>query len=572
MEKYKGREDVMLEKMKKKYGPTVDLPLLDATEVVEELPTPAMDHSEETHFQAEDGSNSFSLNASKLLTETREVDPLPVEEMTGPNPLRSQLISFYKKHNPSRIDTVDKQLKLYSGRESEMLEKMYEKYGVRVVEFSSLDRSPSPGTLEELPPDQNEELFAIGTSSTGYVDIVEAMEIFNELDRNRRAWLPIDDFETMVALLGLEFTELELASHRQFIDGERTGRFSRDRFSSWYLKLLKGVPADEMNEKAVVADGKDHDLVDAERAFDSLDTSGTRSLPASTFDELITMVGQSLSERELDLTKSLLDPTKTGEMSREAFLGWFLTRLKVTEPDPLIGQEVGHEHEEEREQQQQQQRSPTKKTSAELDSMVEYLNQMSVDGALEVSYLSDFLEGALHSSFLAAILGEDDADFSERDINIVLGALSDDQGMVKTEEFVQWYIGWLSSRTGDGLVGLSFVDDDEDDPELLRAEERKPPPIPDGKEKAFAKGGIEPRSSRVASEHGRHQPKQQESKSPSYSIEMWYASDKSSPSRVGRLSPKALLEHEMASSEGVSGYALSPLTVPNDEEDHAKER
>ena len=44
---------------------------------------------------------------------------------------RERIVAVYEEHNPSKLDSVDRLLASYTGREAELLRRIEEKYGIR---------------------------------------------------------------------------------------------------------------------------------------------------------------------------------------------------------------------------------------------------------------------------------------------------------------------------------------------------------------------------------------------------------------------------------------------------------
>ncbi len=89
----------------------------------------------------------ISDDASKqLATPTVTITPLPVEPLSNEvSKIRSEIVSIYEKHNPSRVGNVEQLLEKYKGNERALLARIKKKYGIAVSDSSALN---VPGTQQ----------------------------------------------------------------------------------------------------------------------------------------------------------------------------------------------------------------------------------------------------------------------------------------------------------------------------------------------------------------------------------------------------------------------------------------
>ena len=86
----------------------------------------------------------------------------------------------------------------------------------------------------------------------------------------------------------------------------------------------------------------------AREVFDMVDSSKSGFLPVSRAEDLLEKLGENFHGDELNIQISLMDPNKTGQLERKAFLAWYTHFVQSNDDGSSFGTEEREEREEEK--------------------------------------------------------------------------------------------------------------------------------------------------------------------------------------------------------------------------------
>eukprot|EP00977_Amphora_coffeiformis_P022697 scaffold11309_cov145-Amphora_coffeaeformis.AAC.1 len=86
----------------------------------------------------------------------------------------------------------------------------------------------------------------------------------------------------------------------------------------------------------------------AREAFDAVDSSNSGFVPVSRAEDVLEELGENFHGDELDLQISMIDPNKTGQLERKAFIAWYIKFVESSKDDSSLDTEEREEREEEK--------------------------------------------------------------------------------------------------------------------------------------------------------------------------------------------------------------------------------
>ncbi|KAG7353438.1 zinc finger domain containing protein [Nitzschia inconspicua] len=151
--------------------------------------------------------------------------------------------------------------------------------------------------------------------------------------------------------------------------------------------------------------------------FDLFDTNKSGSVPSSMFEEMLDALGEGFQGEELDAQLALIDPSKTGKLTKSAFVNWYKTLVtsNANENDSLSSGER-----EERDKEEASARQTFKTLSKTVNG------KSCID--------SDQFEKLIES------LG---TTYCKEEHEKTLVVLEKDGNRIYEDDFIEWYIGWL---------------------------------------------------------------------------------------------------------------------------------
>jgi len=142
LDKYNGMEDVLFERLAKKYGENFTAPWLTdfyqeySPDLVAKVDTTLLKYHGQEYELYRKLEAKYGPFGQEFHHDGEDSDEDEDDEDAGPVLLKKlgqtfqqkRLIAYLKRHNPSKLATVDKVLEKYAGREEQLMKKLVEKY------------------------------------------------------------------------------------------------------------------------------------------------------------------------------------------------------------------------------------------------------------------------------------------------------------------------------------------------------------------------------------------------------------------------------------------------------------
>ena len=142
LDKYNGMEDVLFERLAKKYGENFTAPWLTdfyqeySPDHVAKVDTTLLKYHGQEYELYRKLEAKYGPFGQEFHHDGEDSDEDEDDEDAGPVLLKKlgqtfqqkRLIAYLKRHNPSKLATVDKVLEKYAGREEQLMQKLVEKY------------------------------------------------------------------------------------------------------------------------------------------------------------------------------------------------------------------------------------------------------------------------------------------------------------------------------------------------------------------------------------------------------------------------------------------------------------
>jgi Ca2+-binding EF-hand superfamily protein len=167
----------------------------------------------------------------------------------------------------------------------------------------------------------------------------------------------------------------------------------------------------------------------AARVFDEFDSTSSGSVPVSTFEDMSEALGEGFHGDEYDAQVNLVDPSKSGEITRSAFLTWYKSLVEGSDDDASLDSADQEERAEEEEK--------AKDAFGKLSK---------VEGGESYIIVDQF--GDLFESMGST--------YCEEEHKKTLKRLKKDTNRIYQSDFLVWYIDWLFGDEDSS-------DDDSDD-------------------------------------------------------------------------------------------------------------
>jgi Ca2+-binding protein (EF-Hand superfamily) len=158
----------------------------------------------------------------------------------------------------------------------------------------------------------------------------------------------------------------------------------------------------------------------AARAFDDFDDDKQGKIPIGKLESLLDEIGEGFHGDEFDKQLDLLDPSSSGFIDRKSFISWYCHLGEVSDHD---GSSLDSDERNEREEEK------TKAMNA--------FDSVAADGVL------------LHKSEFGKLMEKMGTTYCEEEHVQTVRKISDSNGNISKESFVNWYMDWLFGD-GDG--------------------------------------------------------------------------------------------------------------------------
>ena len=188
----------------------------------------------------------------------------------------------------------------------------------------------------------------------------------------------------------------------------------------------ESIASSDSDDQDDTSDHCDVDLSSSEAqnaatAFDTIDTNKQGTLLTDQFEQLLDEVGEGFHGDELDKQISLLDPESTGKIGRSAFITWYCKLVGGdADNDHSDGASLDTEEREEREE--------------EKNKAIQAFKTVAASGVVTKANFKDLME-AMGTTYC------------EEEHRRTIKKLSDKQGNITQQVFVEWYVEWIF---GDG--------------------------------------------------------------------------------------------------------------------------
>ena len=173
----------------------------------------------------------------------------------------------------------------------------------------------------------------------------------------------------------------------------------------------------------------------AAKAFDATDSNGSGKLQASSFEFLLYDIGESFYGDEFDAQLAIVDPAKSGIITRSAFVDWYTDLVEGVCDDGSLD------------------------TAEREDRAEEEANAKE-----KFAILGKVVDGSM--SILASSLGELieslGTDYCGEAHKSTLKKLTNASGRITETDFLEWYVNWLFA-SDDEDENEECSDDDDDD-------------------------------------------------------------------------------------------------------------
>ena len=159
----------------------------------------------------------------------------------------------------------------------------------------------------------------------------------------------------------------------------------------------------------------------ASQAYDQVDASGCHQIPTAQFEYLLDAVGEGLHGNELNAQLRIVDPEKTGFITKDYFVKWYVDLVSLAdakEDEDSLDTEERAEREEERES-----------AIEAFDGILDH-ESWSSDGKISTNSFPNLME-AMGTTYC----DDDHGRFVEK--------ISDSAGRIDKYTFASWYVEWV---------------------------------------------------------------------------------------------------------------------------------
>ena len=159
----------------------------------------------------------------------------------------------------------------------------------------------------------------------------------------------------------------------------------------------------------------------ASQAYDQVDASGCHQIPTAQFEYLLDAVGEGLHGDELNAQLRIVDPEKTGFITKDYFVKWYVDLVSLAdakEDEDSLDTEERAEREEERES-----------AIEAFDGILDHESWCS-DGKISKNAFPNLME-AMGTTYC----DDDHGRFVEK--------ISDSAGRIDKYTFASWYVEWV---------------------------------------------------------------------------------------------------------------------------------
>ena len=475
LEKYKGRDATLFKKIEDKYMPTPCMPQVKdkeetyvyktkLTELLTKFNPDKLSDIESLLLQYKGREDVLFKKINEKYAGSVESEKNDITDIA----VRERLLGLFQQYNPEKISDVDNLIEKYNGRMDVLFRKIEDKYVRKSQSVSSFPPMSTKAPINPFtpsPPPQGESTTIRSTAPS--VDTpLGSLSFGPKAERtdganNEKAdtTLPIKPvFGHRDVAFGSGSKELtfksslgSFTSHAASPLAQQSGGFGSssshppvvpfgsvsdlssfaaftnrpqsptEASPSVVRPLFRAIPFPSVTQASSephVLDEESGNVPGAKAAakvFDAIDTLKTGSLALDKFEEMIDTLGEGFSAGELETQVSMIDPNKTGIMSRATFIKWFVNLLA----DDSDGNGSSLDSEEEAERDEEEQR--VKKCF------------MTIAGGAASIFATDF--GKLFKA-----LG---STYCEEEHRKTLKKLTGSDGTIQWEVFCEWYMGWL---------------------------------------------------------------------------------------------------------------------------------
>ncbi|XP_055871879.1 uncharacterized protein LOC106069749 [Biomphalaria glabrata] len=136
-------------------------------------------------------------------------------------------------------------------------------------------------------------------------------EVFQLFDKDRNGHISRDELGRVFRALDLDPSQKELDQALKELDKDGNGIFEKDDFKM-YLKKVKRSSYDERKQEMM-------------QAFSLLDKNNDKFIDAKELSQVLTSLGEVLSEAEINAMIQVADTNKDGKIDYEEFVKFILT-------------------------------------------------------------------------------------------------------------------------------------------------------------------------------------------------------------------------------------------------------
>eukprot|EP00557_Chaetoceros_sp_GSL56_P002755 CAMPEP_0176500942 /NCGR_PEP_ID=MMETSP0200_2-20121128/13868_1 /TAXON_ID=947934 /ORGANISM="Chaetoceros sp., Strain GSL56" /LENGTH=1028 /DNA_ID=CAMNT_0017899739 /DNA_START=107 /DNA_END=3189 /DNA_ORIENTATION=- len=170
----------------------------------------------------------------------------------------------------------------------------------------------------------------------------------------------------------------------------------------------------------------------AARAFDDVDQDNTGRIPVENLESLLDAIGEGYHGDEFDKQVAILDPTSSGFIDRRSFISWYCHLGDVSDHDGSLDSDEENEREEER-----------AKADKAFDSVA--------------------TDGVLRKSDFGKLMEQMGTTYCEEEHRRTVRKISDSDGNISKEPFVNWYMDWLFGDGDESEASEQLESDVNDD-------------------------------------------------------------------------------------------------------------
>lgn len=153
----------------------------------------------------------------------------------------------------------------------------------------------------------------------------EFKEAFRVFDVDGGGTIDTEEYSKLMAMLGMTDNPAVLSEMFQAMDGDADGELQFEEF----LVLMATLMHAEDNTD------------DVSDAFELLDADGRGWIPIDTCRYLLEGLAENLTDDEVAMCLSALDPSREGRVSSENIKGFL--RMTLLQPDPVVIEDSGEE-------------------------------------------------------------------------------------------------------------------------------------------------------------------------------------------------------------------------------------